>query len=170
VNPEPCPNAQTQPAPVAPIELDERPRGRRIKQALAVGQSEPKPRRTPRDVSLPLRPWQVVAKLPWPELLERVRTALSNLQHPVVREQVLERLRARGYSLPDCLHHPEAREALADSLTATEDRLELDHPQDEPDSLAKREARPLRGDVRHWWADRWSLRDIRLQLEWKLWP
>jgi hypothetical protein len=170
VNPEPCPNAQPHPAPVAPIEFAKRPCGRRIKQAIASGRISLKPRRALRDVSLPVQPWGAVAHQPWPELLERVRTALSNLQHPVVREQVLERLRARGYSLPDCLHHPQARETLADSLTATEDRLELDHPQGEPDTWAKREARPLRGDVRHWWADRWALRDIRRQLEWKLWP
>jgi len=97
---------------------------------------------------LPIRPREAAAQLPWVEVVERVRAALAQLPHSEVRDRVLEQLRRHGHTLPDCQHHPEARVALAISLTSAEDDLEMCRPK---------------------WDDRSMLRDIRRRLEWKLW-
>lgn len=86
---------------------------------------------------------------PWAELVDSVRTALANLPHPSARDWVLEQLREHGFTLPDCATQPQAREALANAITAVEDRLEMHHGS---------------------WPDCSLLSDVRRQLEWKLWP
>ena len=86
---------------------------------------------------------------PWAELVDSVRTALTNLPHPSARDWVLERLREHGFTLPDCATQPQAREALANAITAVEDRTETHHGS---------------------WPDCLLLRDVRRQLECKLWP
>jgi hypothetical protein len=114
-----------------------------IKAAPSHGSKRAKRGSVRKDDHQPVRPWQ--------ELVDGVRIALANLPHPEARDRVLEQLRKRGFTLPDCLNHPGAREALAESITAVEDGLEND---------------PHRAK----WPDRVQLRDVRRTLEWKLWP